>query len=66
MKWKDICEIEFFEDVPAARRMTCKLCGQVVFEVEGRLSESEIAVQVLGIRAHYSIAHGIDVPVTKV
>lgn len=60
----DLFHIEPRQDESSfARRVTCKLCGQVVFDCE-RDSRDNIDLVFHGLKAHYQIQHQITLGVS--
>ena len=62
--WANIAAIEYFQGSPGAKKITCKLCRQLVFSINGVAPDDKLRQELLGVQAHYEIHHGIQVRLT--
>lgn len=59
----DLTDVEFIGQTRYARKITCKKCSEVVFRVSDHAKQSEIDIEMTGMRAHFAFRHNIDVVV---
>jgi hypothetical protein len=57
----DLTEIEFIGKTRYAKRITCRECREVVFDVPDKPTQSELNANVVGLRAHFLIRHNVNV-----
>lgn len=65
MEWNDIHEVaEVLERIPGtpyAKKIKCKLCQDIVFELENTAGQNEIDAEMVRWTAHMAIQHQITV-----
>jgi len=54
-----VTTVELIPGTNFAKRITCKLCGELVFEVSDRPTEAEVNVQIAGFHAHLEFRHNL-------
>jgi len=59
----DLTDVEYIGQSRFAKKLTCKECREVVFEVPDKAKQNEIDAGIVGLRAHFLIRHGINVAV---
>lgn len=52
-------EIEFFKGTHYARKIVCKLCRDLVYEVQEKARKAEISIEINRLRFHLELHHGI-------
>jgi hypothetical protein len=53
--------LELFPGTPYAKKVRCKLCGEIVFDVKDDCKQSEIDAEMVRLSAHMAIQHEIHV-----
>jgi hypothetical protein len=61
----EICDPEFFPRTNFIRRAVCRLCRETCYEVPDATSQSVINVEIVRLKAHFEIAHGIPIITVK-
>jgi hypothetical protein len=57
----DLTEIEFVGRTQYVKKITCKECREVVFDVPDKPTPSELNANAVGLRAHFLIRHGVNI-----
>lgn len=57
----DIAHVEYLGHTQLAKVITCRRCGEVVYKVSEDPSQSEIDIELTGLRAHFELRHAIVV-----
>jgi hypothetical protein len=57
----DLTEIEFIGRTQYVKKITCKECREVVFDVPDKPTQSELNANAVGLRAHFLIRHGVNI-----
>ena len=60
----DLTDVEYIGKTRFAKKITCKKCGEVIFNVSEHAKQSEIDIEMAGMLAHFALRHGINVLVT--
>lgn len=58
--WVDF-DIELFPNTQITKKVTCKTCKQVVYQVSKKSTVSEINCESVGLRAHLEFSRGMVV-----
>lgn len=57
--------IERETGTPFAKKIRCRLCGEVIFEVKDGAPQNELDAEMVRLNAHLSIQHQISVEYHK-
>jgi hypothetical protein len=64
-RFDDITEVESFSGTEFARKVTCKLCASLVYEINENSTQPEILIEVNRIKFHMNLHHGIVVKIAN-
>lgn len=53
--------IEFLDGTNVARRLTCKICNEVVYDVTGNVSKENIDREAARLILHFELHHDIRI-----
>lgn len=59
----ELTDVEYIGQTRFAKKITCKRCGEVIFQVSDHAKQSEIDIEMTGMRAHFALRHDINVVV---
>jgi hypothetical protein len=57
----DMTDVEYLGQTRLAKVITCKKCGEVVYRVTDNPTQSEISIELAGLRAHFELQHNISI-----
>ena len=56
-----ITEVEFVPGTNFARKIVCKLCGDIIYEINENPRDAELAIEVVRMTLHMQLQHSIFV-----
>lgn len=59
MAESEILKVEFISGTKFAQKMTCTLCGEVVYQVGPKPTEAECTREAVGVGAHMEFRHNL-------
>lgn len=65
MNAQDIFNIEVWPGTKYAKKITCKLCGEKIYEVGDNPSQAELDCEAVGVGAHLEFRHNMTLTVVK-
>ena len=62
---RDMVEVERMDGSDLAKRVTCKACKEVIYEIAVGATQTQIDIEITGLRAHFEFRHQMAIELVR-